>query len=35
MPELNWPDGYPFGLALIAISAVLPLLWFKWKGWWE
>jgi magnesium transporter len=35
MPELNWPDGYPFGLALIVVSAVLPLLWFKWKGWWE
>lgn len=35
MPELSWPDGYPFGLALIAISALLPLLWFKWKGWWE
>jgi magnesium transporter len=35
MPELNWPDGYPFGLAMIVVSAVLPLLWFKWKGWWE
>jgi len=35
MPELSWPDGYPFGLALIVISGVLPLLWFKWKGWWE
>jgi len=35
MPELNWPDGYPFGLAMIALSATLPLLWFKWKGWWE
>ena len=35
MPELSWPDGYPFGLALIVISGLLPLLWFKWKGWWE
>ena len=35
MPELSWPDGYPFGLALIVLSGVLPLLWFKWKGWWE
>jgi magnesium transporter len=35
MPELNWPDGYAFGLAMIVLSAVLPLLWFKWKGWWE
>jgi magnesium transporter len=35
MPELSWPDGYPFGLALIVLSGLLPLLWFKWKGWWE
>ena len=35
MPELSWPDGYAFGLAMIALSALLPLLWFKWKGWWE
>lgn len=34
MPELNWAFGYPFGLALILISGVLPLLWFKWRGWW-
>ena len=33
MPELNWAWGYPYGLALIALSAVLPLLWFKWRGW--
>jgi magnesium transporter len=35
MPELGWRYGYAYGLALIVISAVLPLLWFKWKGWWE
>jgi len=35
MPELAWPDGYPFGLAMIVLSGLLPLLWFKWKGWWE
>ncbi|HET7084433.1 MAG TPA: magnesium transporter CorA family protein [Rhizomicrobium sp.] len=35
MPELSWPDGYAFGLAMIVLSAALPLLWFKWKGWWE
>jgi magnesium transporter len=35
MPELSWPDGYAFGLAMIVLSALLPLLWFKWKGWWE
>jgi len=33
MPELNWAWGYPYGLALIALSAILPLLWFKWRGW--
>ena len=33
MPELNWAWGYPFGLAMIVLSAVLPLIWFKWRGW--
>ncbi|HVC55341.1 MAG TPA: magnesium transporter CorA family protein [Stellaceae bacterium] len=33
MPELSWAWGYPYGLALIAVSAVAPLLWFKWRGW--
>jgi magnesium transporter len=33
MPELDWNWGYPYGLAMIALSAVLPLLWFKWRGW--
>ena len=33
MPELGWPFGYAFGLAMIALSAVLPLIWFKWRGW--
>ena len=34
MPELNWAWGYPFGLVLIVFSALLPLAWFKWRGWW-
>ena len=34
MPELSWQFGYPFGLALILISGLLPLSWFKWRGWW-
>jgi len=34
MPELNWAWGYPFGLLMIVVSALLPLLWFKWRGWW-
>ena len=33
MPELNWTWGYPFGWAMIVISALIPLAWFKWKGW--
>ncbi len=33
MPELDWALGYPFGLGLIALSALLPFLWVKWKGW--
>ncbi|MBV9993214.1 MAG: magnesium transporter [Alphaproteobacteria bacterium] len=34
MPELAWHWGYPFGLGLIAVSTVVPILWFKWRGWW-
>jgi magnesium transporter len=33
MPELDWVWGYPYGLTLIFLSAVLPILWFKWRGW--
>jgi Mg2+ and Co2+ transporter CorA len=33
MPELEWLWGYPFGLTLIAISALIPFAWFKWRGW--
>lgn len=37
MPELSWRWGYPCGLALIALialSTLLPILWFKRRGWW-
>jgi magnesium transporter len=34
MPELSWRYGYQWGLALIVLSAILPILWFKWRGWW-
>ncbi len=34
MPEYSWSFGYQWGLGLIFISAVLPALWFKWRGWW-
>jgi magnesium transporter len=33
MPELDWVAGYPFALGLMVISAVLPYMWFKRKGW--
>jgi magnesium transporter len=33
MPELGWSWGYPYGLALIVLSAILPVAWFKWRGW--
>jgi magnesium transporter len=33
MPELDWAWGYPYGLALIVLSAIVPLAWFKWRGW--
>jgi magnesium transporter len=33
MPELKWLMGYPFALVLMVLSAVLPYLFFKRKGW--
>jgi magnesium transporter len=33
MPELGWSWGYPYALATIVITALLPLIWFKWKDW--
>jgi magnesium transporter len=33
MPELEWAWGYQFGLAMIALSTIIPILWFKWRGW--
>jgi len=33
MPGLDWVEGYPFGLTMIALSALIPLIWFKWRGW--
>jgi magnesium transporter len=34
MPELSWRYGYQFGLALILVSTIVPIVWFKWRGWW-
>jgi magnesium transporter len=33
MPELGWTLGYPMALCLMVVSAVIPWLYFKHKGW--
>jgi magnesium transporter len=33
MPELNWTAGYPWALGLMLVSALVPLIYFKRKGW--
>jgi magnesium transporter len=33
MPELNWTFGYPFAIGLMILSAILPYLFFKRRGW--
>ena len=33
MPELKWSLGYPFALFLMVLSAVLPYVYFKRRGW--
>jgi len=33
MPELKWLAGYPWALGLILMSAILPYLFFKRRGW--
>jgi len=33
MPELKWPYGYPMALTAIALSVIIPVLWFKRRGW--
>ena len=33
MPELDWRLGYPLAIGLMLLSALLPLLWFRRKGW--
>ena len=35
MPELNWTFGYPLALLAIIASGVLPLIWFKRRGWFD
>ena len=33
MPELSFRLGYPMALAMMAVSAIVPILWFKRRGW--
>jgi magnesium transporter len=33
MPELHWPWGYPFALALMALVALGQLYYFRRRGW--
>lgn len=33
MPELNWAWGYEYGWAVMIISAIVPLIWCKLRGW--
>ena len=33
MPELAQPWGYPAALGAMLVSAVVPYVWFKWRGW--
>jgi magnesium transporter len=35
MPELNWTLGYPLAWLAIIASGLLPLLWFKRRGWFD
>jgi magnesium transporter len=33
MPELSWHIGYPWAIGLMVLSAVLPVIYFRRKGW--
>jgi magnesium transporter len=33
MPELRWLLGYPYALGLMVVSAIIPFVYFKRKGW--
>jgi magnesium transporter len=35
MPELGWTFGYPLACLAVIASAVLPLIWFKYRGWFD
>lgn len=33
MPELAWVEGYPMALGLMVLSALIPFIYFRRKGW--
>jgi magnesium transporter len=33
MPELDWWFGYPLAIVLMVVSALVPYLYFKRRGW--
>lgn len=33
MPELDWAYGYPFAILIMILSAIVPLWYFRHKGW--
>jgi magnesium transporter len=33
MPELDWPLGYPLALFIMLVSAMLPYIFFRRRGW--
>lgn len=33
MPELNWRFGYPLAIGLMVLSALVPMLYFRKRGW--
>jgi magnesium transporter len=33
MPELSWQFGYPMALGIMLATAVLPVVWFRRRGW--
>jgi len=33
MPELEWRYGYPFAIVLMVLSAVIPMVYFRKRGW--
>jgi magnesium transporter len=33
MPELQWEHGYPMAVLMMALAAVGPYMYFKWKKW--